>query len=141
MIVTPAHVDAIAAYDQPCFPADRRAFLTRWLTAPGHIAYVLLRDGHVAGYGVIRPGRDSRRIGPLFADTQEGAEALFDALTAHLGPDEEVCLDIPEPHRGARELATARGLAPSFHTTRMYTGPVRPVREERVYGTTSLELG
>lgn len=139
--VAPAHLDAIAAYDRRCFPADRRAFLARWLTAPGHTAVVQLRDGAVAGYAVIRPARTGRRIGPLFADSRAGAEALFDALTARLAPDEEVCLDIPEPRGDAAALAVSRGLAPQSETTRMYTGPVPPVRPESTYAVTSLELG
>ncbi|MGP3950013.1 GNAT family N-acetyltransferase [Streptomyces sp. 7N604] len=139
--VTSAHLDAIAAYDRQCFPADRRGFLTRWLAAPGRTAYVHLHDGHLAGYGVIRPARDGWRIGPLFADTPQGAETLFDALTAHLGPDDEVGLDVPEPQQAARTLATARGLTPQSHTVRMYTGPVPPTRADRTYGVTSLELG
>jgi hypothetical protein len=28
-----------------------------------------------------------------------------------------------------------------FESARMYTGPVREVRRERIYGVTSLELG
>ncbi|MEW2081926.1 GNAT family N-acetyltransferase [Streptomyces sp. NPDC005283] len=139
--VTPAHLDAIAAYDRQCFPAGRRAFLTRWLTAAGHTACVYLRDGGVAGYGVIRPARDGHRIGPLFADTPQGAEALFDTLVAHLGPDEEVSLDIPEPQHAAGALAKARGLTPRFQTVRMYTGPVPDTWMARTYGVTSLELG
>ncbi|MEV0275261.1 GNAT family N-acetyltransferase [Streptomyces sp. NPDC050610] len=139
--VTADHLDALAAYDRQCFPADRRAFLVRWLTADGHIARVHLRDGHIAGYGVIRPARDGHRIGPLFADTREAAEALFDSLTAGLGPEETVALDIPEPQRAAHDLAAARGLAPSSHTVRMYAGPAPSVGTARTYGVTSLELG
>ncbi|MFE0047360.1 GNAT family N-acetyltransferase [Streptomyces albireticuli] len=139
--VTPAHLDAIAAYDQECFPADRRAFLTRWLTAPGHTAYAHLRDGEIAGYGVIRPARSGQRVGPLFADTEEGAEALLDALVAGVGEDEEVCVDVPEPHRAGHAVVTGRGLKASSHTVRMYTGVVPEVRAERGFGVTSLELG
>ncbi|UQI45348.1 GNAT family N-acetyltransferase [Streptomyces sp. HU2014] len=139
--VTPAHLDAIAAYDQECFPADRRAFLTRWLSAPGHTAYAYLRDGEIAGYGVIRPARSGHRVGPLFADTAEGAEALFDALVGAVGADEEVCVDVPEPHGAGHALVLGRGLKASSHTVRMYTGAVREVRAERGFGVTSLELG
>ncbi|MFI2236266.1 GNAT family N-acetyltransferase [Streptomyces chrestomyceticus] len=139
--VAPGHLDEIAAYDRQCFPADRHAFLSRWLTADGHHAYAQLRDGRIAGYGAIRPARDGYRLGPLFADTSHGAEALFDALTAHLAPDDVVHLDIPDPHHSARALALSRGLAPDSHTMRMYTGPVAPVQAERVYAVTSLELG
>ncbi|MEV5594472.1 GNAT family N-acetyltransferase [Streptomyces sp. NPDC052496] len=139
--VTAGHLDELAAYDRQCFPAGRRAFLSRWLTAAGHHAYAQIRDGRVAGYGVLRPARDGYRLGPLFADTSRGAEALFDALTAHLGPDDTVHVDIPDPHHSARSLALSRGLAPDSHTLRMYTGPAPAVRPERGYAVTSLELG
>ncbi|WP_328741644.1 GNAT family N-acetyltransferase [Streptomyces caniferus] len=139
--VTAAHLDALADYDRRCFPADRRAFVTRWLTAPGHTALAFLREGAVTGYGVLRPARTGHRIGPLFADTTEAAEALFDALTASVDPDGEVFLDIPGPRQAAHALAAARGLTPRSHTVRMYTGPVPPTDQERTFAVTSLELG
>ncbi|MFI1016870.1 GNAT family N-acetyltransferase [Streptomyces sp. NPDC020965] len=139
--VTPDLVDAVAAYDRGCFPADRRGFVARWLTGPGHLARARVRGGEITGYGVIRPGRDGHRIGPLFADTPGDAEALLDGLTAHLGPDDVVALDIPENRSDAAALALARGLTPQFPTVRMYTGPAPEIRAERVFGVTSLELG
>ncbi len=139
--VTEAHFDAVAEYDRRCFPAERRAFLERWLTLEGHSAYVFLRAGEVAGYGVVRKARSGSRIGPLFADDRRTAEALFDALTAHTGQDEEVHVDVPETHEAAVALAVSRGLQPGSHTVRMYAGPPPPVDAERVFGVTSLELG
>ncbi|MFE5856306.1 GNAT family N-acetyltransferase [Streptomyces sp. NPDC056500] len=138
---TLAHLDAIVAYDRHCFPAERRAFLSRWLTAPGHTAYLRLREETVTGYGVIRPGLDAHRVGPLFADTAEDAAAVLDALTAHLGPTDEVAVDMPETQPAAAALATERGLTAQFPTVRMYTGPAPDLRAERVFGVTSLELG
>jgi hypothetical protein len=38
-------------------------------------------------------------------------------------------------------LAEEAGFTPSFETARMYTGPVRPYAQERVFGVTTLELG
>ncbi len=90
---------------------------------------------------MIRPARDGHRVGPLFADTREAAEALFDGLTAALGPEETVALDVPDPQRAAHDLATARGLRPSSHTVRMYAGPAPSVGTAHTYGVTSLELG
>ncbi|MER6914440.1 GNAT family N-acetyltransferase [Streptomyces sp. NPDC000594] len=139
--VTGEQLAAIAAYDRHCFPADRPAFLGRWLTAPGHRAFVRLDEGRITGYGAIRPSQDGHRIGPLFADTRADAEALFDSLTAHLGDEEEVAVDMPEPQTAAAALAEERGLVAQFPTTRMYTGPAPEVRAERVFGVTSLELG
>jgi len=134
------HLDAVAAYDRTCFPAERRAFLSAWLTAPGHTARVLLHQGAVTGYGVIRPAQQGRRIGPLFADTPEAAAALFDALTAE-SPGDDVVIDVPDLHPAPATLLTARGLTPTSLCTRMYTGPVPPTHTRKVFATTTLELG
>jgi len=131
---------AIAAYDGPCFPAERPVFLERWLTAPGHVALAAVQDGRVTGYGVLRPAPEFAKIGPLFADTPAVAEALFDALTATLGGG-PVAIDVPEVNAAAVALAEDRGFKPSFETARMYTGPVRPIATERIFGVTTLELG
>ena len=99
-----------------------------------------MRDGRLAAWGVIRPCRQGFKIGPLVADDRAGAEIVFDALIADVGGG-EVFLDVPEPNREAVALAQARGLAPVFETARMYTGAVRPMRLDRVFGITTFELG
>ncbi|WP_105968045.1 GNAT family N-acetyltransferase [Streptomyces geranii] len=137
---------AIAAYDTLCTPADRPRFLAYWLTAPGHRAFVCeaADDGSgnrsVTGYGVVRPGHDAPRIGPLFADTPDDARALFAALTGDAAGT-EVAIDVPEPNTAAVALVAEAGFTPSFETARMYTGPVREFARERVFGVTTLELG
>lgn len=137
---TPDDLPALTAYDSACFPADRPRFLAEWLTGPGHRAVVRHDGDRVTGYGVIRPGHDSLRIGPLFADTPAGAHALFAALTAGL-TGQQLALDVPEPNTAAVALAEEAGFTPSFETARMYTGPVRAHARERVFGVTTLELG
>lgn len=52
-----------------------------------------------------------------------------------------MALDVPEANAAGIALAEESGLAPSFETARMYTGPVRPYARARVYGVTTLELG
>ncbi|MET7982694.1 GNAT family N-acetyltransferase [Streptomyces sp. NPDC005281] len=132
---------AITAYDSACQPADRPAFLESWLTTPGHRTFVRHGDGgRLSGYAVIRPARDCLRIGPLFADTAEDARALFTALAADAG-GRALAIDVPRTNTSAVALAEQLGLAPSFETARMYTGPVRASARERVHGVTSLELG
>ncbi|NEC85466.1 GNAT family N-acetyltransferase [Streptomyces sp. SID12501] len=138
---------AITAYDALCNPADRPRFLAYWLTAPGHRAFVSesgpgggLASRAVTGYGVVRPGRDAHRIGPLFADTADDARALFAALTADLAGT-EVAIDVPEPNAAAVTMMEEAGFTPSFETARMYTGPVREFARERIFGVTTLELG
>ncbi|MFJ7151398.1 GNAT family N-acetyltransferase [Streptomyces sp. NPDC100445] len=138
--VTPADLAAVTAYDSACGPADRHRFLAAWLTTPGHRALVREDGGRLTGYGVIRPGHDGLRVGPLFADTADDARALFTALTADTG-GREVALDVPEPNAAGIALAEEAGLRPSFETARMYTGPVRAHARERVFGVATLELG
>ncbi|WP_329281045.1 GNAT family N-acetyltransferase [Streptomyces sp. NBC_01451] len=141
---------AITAYDASCNPADRPRFLEYWLMAPGHRAFVreTVTGGAgggnasraLTGYGVVRPGRDAHRIGPLFADTAEDARALFAALTAEVAGS-AVAIDVPEPNAPAVAMVEEADFTPSFETARMYTGPVREFARERIFGVTTLELG
>ncbi|MGV9246325.1 GNAT family N-acetyltransferase [Streptomyces sp. NPDC003710] len=135
-----ADLDSVIAYDSVCYPADRPRFLEHWLTAPEHRVFVRCEDDRLTGYAVIRPACDGLRIGPLFADTADDADALFTTLTARVA-GRLVAIDVPEPNTAAVGLAERAGLTPSFETARMYTGPVRPFAAERVYGVTTLELG
>lgn len=130
----------LIAYDSACYPADRPRFLAEWLKGPGHRTVVRHVAGRLTGYGVIRPGRDSLRIGPLFADGPDDARALFAALTTEVA-GHEVAIDVPEPNTAAMALAEQAGFRPSFETARMYTGPVRDHARHRVFGVTTLELG
>ncbi|MET8687205.1 GNAT family N-acetyltransferase [Streptomyces sp. NPDC004732] len=138
--VEAAGLRALMAYDSACLPADRPRFLESWLAGPGHRALARIVDGRLTGYGVIRRGRDALRVGPLFADTRADAEALLDALAAE-AEGAPVAMDVPESNPEAVALAEARGMKPTFDTARMYTGPIRDFAAERVFGTTSLELG
>jgi Acetyltransferase (GNAT) domain/Acetyltransferase (GNAT) family len=132
-------LEVIARDDATVFPAARLSFLRAWIATPGHLGCALMRDGRLAGWGVIRPCRTGRKIGPLVADDRAAAEVVFAALIADAGG--EVFLDVPQPNRDASALAAAHGLAPVFQTARMYTGGIRPVAIDRVYGVTTFELG
>jgi len=131
---------AVEAYDATVFPAPRTAFLRCWVGTPAHVGRALLRDGALAGWGVIRPCRKGHKIGPLFADDRAAAEAVLSALLASVG-EGEVFLDVPSINRDAIALAEALGLAPVFETARMYTGAIPHLQLERVFGVTSFELG
>jgi GNAT superfamily N-acetyltransferase len=130
----------IEADDATVFPAPRSAFLRAWIGAPGYVGRALMRDGRLAGWGVIRPCRQGRKIGPLVADDRAAAEAILSALLASAGPG-EIFLDVPAVNRDAVALAQALGLTPTFETARMYTGAIPPLRIERVFGVTTFELG
>jgi GNAT superfamily N-acetyltransferase len=128
------------ADDATVFPAPRSAFLRAWIGARGHIGCALMRDGRLAGWGVIRPCRKGFKIGPLVADNRATADAVLSALIARVGGG-EIFLDVPSINGEAISLAQDCGLAPVFETARMYTGAIAPLRLQRVFGVTSFELG
>jgi GNAT superfamily N-acetyltransferase len=130
----------VEASDATVFPAPRPAFLRAWIGTPGHIGCALMRDGALAGWGVIRPCRSGRKIGPLVADVSATAEAVLSALLAQAGGG-EIFLDVPAVNRDATRLAQSLGLKPVFETARMYTGAIPQLALGRVFGVTTFELG
>ena len=62
--------------DATVFPALRSAFLRAWIGARGYIGCALMRDGRLAGWGVIRPCRKGFKVGPLAADDRATVEAV-----------------------------------------------------------------
>src|ERR1700730_1155285 len=120
--------------------APRTAFLRAWIGSPGHVGCALVRDGGLAGWGVIRPCRKGRKIGPLVADDRATAEVVLSALLARVGGG-ELFLDVQSLNRDAVALAQDLGLVPVFETARMYTGAIPPLRLERGFGVTTFELG
>jgi len=131
---------AVEAYDATVFPAPRAAFLRAWINSPGHNGRALMRDGELAGWGVIRPCRKGHKVGPLVADDRAAAEVILSALLANTGGG-EIFLDVPNINRDAVALAQDLGLAPVFETARMYTGAIAQLRLDRVFGVTTFELG
>jgi len=133
-------VDSVLAYDGPFFPAPRETFLRCWLRPDARKAVALVRDGGVAGYGVIRACRSGFKIGPLFANGEHEADLLFQALASEAKGD-AVFLDLPEPNPAALRLATRHGLSPVFETARMYRGETPDLPLSRIFGISTFELG
>lgn len=131
---------AVTAYDRTCFPAAREGFLRAWLTQPGGIALAKLDGGELRGFGVARRCRDGAKIGPLFADDRDTAEALYASLAAG-APGESIYLDVPEINARGMEMAAELGMEEVFGTARMYVGPQPALQHERIFGVTTFELG
>lgn len=132
--------EQLAAYDRHWFPAPRERFLRAWLAQPAVVALASLRAGRMRGYGVLRVCREGRKIGPLFADDEESAAQLFDALLRAC-PGEPVMFDVPQSNAAAIALAERHGMHSSFETARMYTQAPPAIPMARVFGITSFELG
>jgi GNAT superfamily N-acetyltransferase len=133
--------EEVCAYDGTLFPAGRRGFLRRWIDQPESTALGILSDGKLAGYGVLRLCRSGYKIGPLFADRPEYAEALFVALKAHAAEGTPLYLDVPEVNPAAVDLAKRYNMNAVFETARMYTGKSPDLPMNRLFGVTTFELG
>lgn len=130
----------VEAYDHAHFPAPRSEFLKSWISQPGSFSKAIMLDGKLAGFGVIRPCRTGYKIGPLFADNADFADALFRALVSQV-PGEPVYLDVPEGNPAALELAHRYNMGEVFGCAKMYFGPAPKLPEHEIFGITTFELG
>jgi len=132
---------AVSSYDMEYFHAERREFLECWINQPGAISLGAIEDGHLIGYGVIRPCLTGSKIGPLFAETDESAKAILVELLKETPPEGPIYLDVPEPNKSGIQLAKKCGMNPVFETARMYTRKDPQLPLSQIYGITSFELG
>lgn len=133
-------LEAVLEYDRACFPAPREKFLGAWISQPDSLALGVLRAGDLCGYGVIRRCREGCKVGPLFANDDRAATALYNRLAgfAQGGP---VFLDVPENNGAAVEFARRYGMDEVFGCARMYLGRAPDLAHHRIFGVTTFELG
>ena len=134
-------MEDLLAYDDQCFPVARHVFTKSWIGQPGVIAIGSLNEGELEGYGVLRKCSQGYKIGPLFANDETVADALFCALCGHAPRGAPVFLDTPEPNSAALDLAKRHHMHPVFETVRMYTKGDPGLPMDRIFGVTSFELG
>ncbi|MCO5197869.1 MAG: GNAT family N-acetyltransferase [Anaerolineae bacterium] len=127
-------------YDRTCFPAFRPNFLTAWIAQPNALALGYLEQGQLQGYGVVRRCRDGCKIGPLFADNGDVAEALY-AHLARFAAGGSLFLDAPENNPAAMAFVQRQQMVDVFGCARMYLGPAPDLAHERIFGVTTFELG
>lgn len=139
--------EAVAAYDAAVFAYPRTDFLRCWISRPDTVALGIVEGERLTGYGVVRPCADGFKIGPLFADSADDAEALFGALSSRVPHGASVFLDVPgeAQNPAATALARRHGMTPVFQTARMYrmraASTRLPMPLDRWFGITSFELG
>jgi len=133
--------NVIHAYDAPFFPALRTAFLKEWISQKNAHVLGIINKNKLTGYGMIRTCRSGFKIGPLFCDTKQLADMIFEALCDSVEPGFPVYLDIPETNPAAIALAEKQDMKEVFKTARMYTKMVPELPIEKLFGVTSFELG
>jgi ribosomal protein S18 acetylase RimI-like enzyme len=132
--------DQLLQYDVTCFPAGREKFLRTWLNQEGAQALGVLQSGTLKGYGVIRRCGEGCKVGPLFANNGQLAEALLIELTK-FSSGGAVFLDVPENNQEAMALVKKYNMKEVFGCARMYLGSKPNIAHERIFGVTTFELG
>lgn len=131
---------AVAALDRRASGVDR-SFLLRSLLADAETAGLLARDGgDVRGYALLRPGDETRTVGPLVVETPSVADALLRAAGAAVG-DDPVTVNVP-----GNSTATDRyedlGLEHRRSLTRMtHRARAEPLTSDRIWGIPSFAYG
>lgn len=133
-------LDAILEYDLPCFGVDRKKFLVPWIKQPNGSALKYCLNQQLKGFAVIRKCQSGFKVGPLFADDEEVAEALYkQCLTIASG--DLVFIDIPLINESAVRLVKKFQAEYVFECARMYLGAPPKTAISKVFGITSFELG
>ncbi len=138
--VTENDFEAISALDLECFGVARPHFLSLWLKASNAKAFKYITHNNLAGFAVIRECQTGYKIGPLFAENERVASALYErCLTEAI--NELVYLDIPVCNESAVALVKKYQATYVFECARMYYGKPPKISTEKVFGITSFELG
>jgi GNAT superfamily N-acetyltransferase len=130
----------LAAYDRRHFFAPRNRFLELWIRQLHVVGLAVIDAGQLKGQGILRKCRVRYKVGPLFAEEPEIAEALFDALCNH-AIGEPVSIDIPELNQAALKFAAKHDMRPEFACERMYLRGDPGLPLDAIYGIMSFEAG
>jgi GNAT superfamily N-acetyltransferase len=136
----------LRTYDERLFPSERPEFLRAWINQPESIALGIVADSQLGGYTVLRKCQVGYKIGPLFADNEQFAEALYQAASHAIPHGTPIFLDVPEKKEnpGALALAERHGMKKVFETARMYrmaNSAKMNVPLKNWFGVTTFELG
>lgn len=132
--------EAIVAMDQECFGVARPHFYKLWLEASQAKSFAYSENGVLQGVAVIRPAQTGYRIGPLYAENETVAVALYErCLSEAVG--EPVCLDIPMCNEAAVKLVKAYDATFVFECARMYYGTPPKTNMGKLFGLTTFEIG
>jgi GNAT superfamily N-acetyltransferase len=131
---------SIIDFDSQCFGFQRSAFQVPWLNIPRNVNFKYESEGNLKGFAVMRKAAIGYKIGPLFADNEIVAQALYAACLNEV-PGEMVYLDISSANKSAVELTRKFNTKFVFECARMYYGQPPLVPIHKVFGITTFELG
>jgi GNAT superfamily N-acetyltransferase len=139
------HWPGLLAMDRKVTGVDRERQLRHLAAEPGAAVRVLLDGDAIAAYGFSRPGRLSGSIGPLVAQDDAAAAAIFEALLADrraIDGDRGIALDLLG-HDSFKTYLAEKGCVMRRRNIRMFLPTKkRPVLSgPSVYFATGLGMG
>jgi len=141
VVFTEDHFEELVKYDSKLFPALRTKFLSGWVKLPEAETFISFANSEINGYATVRKCSVGYKIGPLFANDTETANALFVAACNFAGTGSAIYLDTPEVNLNAVALAENYGMKKVFETARMYTKEKPSIDVSKIFGVTTFELG
>jgi len=131
---------SILEFDKQCFGYIRPQFMKPWLRMPQSKVFKYTIHERLVGFCVLRKATTGYKIGPLFADDEKIAEALYKACL-NAAPYEEIYLDIPVNNTAAQALVKKYKASYVFECARMYYGTRPKLPVDKIFGITTFELG
>ncbi len=138
----PADVAALIDREAAASGVRKPRYLQAWFTsADSRQTWVMQGTGGIDGFCTSRRCREGVKIGPLYAETAEAAQALIAHVAAKM--DGPVTLDVPDTSAPLKAMCQEMGLMSGFATARMYRGTPVPVGQAQsgYFAVSTLELG
>lgn len=134
------YFDKITTYDLRCFGFPRQNFLKKWIFLTDSFSFQYSENNSLKGFCILRKVDTGYKIGPLFADDYEIANALYKACLNAV-PNKSVFLDIPLINMDAKKLVEKHNAKFVFECGRMYNGKAPENPWNKIFGMTTFELG
>ncbi|WP_412552268.1 GNAT family N-acetyltransferase [Shimia sp. MIT1388] len=141
-LAAPEDVGALIDMEAAASGVRKAAYLAAWFApAESRQTWVMQDAEGIAGFCTARRCREGVKIGPLWTQKEEDAQALMAHVAATMGGP--VTLDVPDTSAPLKALCASLDLTPGFATARMYRGAPVPVGDTSggYFAVSTLELG
>lgn len=135
-------------FDTAILGAKRKEFLTEFLLKPSTITVIALENDKIQGYGVISEREPaviepykSYRVGPLYANNLNYAQAILRQLKTIAAPNESVFLETPGNNSKAAEVAKTLGFEKIGEQPKLFKGSMPNFDVKRIFCYNSIAIG
>lgn len=127
--------DKLVEYDARFYADQRKHFLATWINIGTTTCLAYVDNDIIQGFGAIRKSVKGYRIGPLYAEKLDIAEALLCALCQNKGQC-NITLDFPLSNSQGVALAEKLKLDEIFKFGTLYTDKIPDVDLSKIYSFT-----